>query len=270
MNFALPDWLWFGGQCAELYRRYKRTSAISFEQVVLDCCQQDLNPANAPDLYVQLQRIHDTLQSEMAHIVTQGVTSTEHVPEDITDRQCSICKYDVYLAYVKCGCRSGNDSSNVVCLQCYDQLCECAPQKRTVCYRLPSDELERLVVKVKAVAGDTSPSPQYVGPAIKLSPAAAIAPSAPQHFEPVCGGAVPEPATLEATVYGVIAEYGIDQLTTKQVRRHSETQLGLKKNALRPRAEEILTYINAYIDADMRRKAEAAAGDKRKREVRLD
>jgi hypothetical protein len=48
-------------------------------------------------------------------------------------------------------------------------------------------------------------------------------------------------------VFAVIAEHGLENLTQKQVLRHSETKLGLEEKELKERKEEVSKLIDEYI-----------------------
>jgi len=61
---------------------------------------------------------------------------------------------------------------------------------------------------------------------------------------------------LKETVYAVIAEHGLENLTQKQVLRYSEAKLGLEEKALKSEKEQVSAIIDQYIESQPSQEAE--------------
>lgn len=70
----------------------------------------------------------------------------ELLPDD--ERQCEACKTTCFLSAVTCSCQS----SQLVCLRHYTDLCDCLPEKHTLRYRYTLDELPIMLQKLKLKA----------------------------------------------------------------------------------------------------------------------
>lgn len=83
--------------------------------------------------------------------IFQGVTEAEReafelLPDD--ERQCEACKTTCFLSAVTCSCQS----SQLVCLRHFTDLCDCPPDKHTLRYRYTLDELPIMLQKLKLKA----------------------------------------------------------------------------------------------------------------------
>lgn len=70
----------------------------------------------------------------------------ELLPDD--ERQCEACKTTCFLSAVTCSCQS----SQLVCLRHFTELCDCPPEKHTLRYRYTLDELPIMLQKLKLKA----------------------------------------------------------------------------------------------------------------------
>ena len=137
VNFALPDWLVHGQQCAERYRSWARSSPISRERLVMAMARNlhDLDLNGCILLANDIKKLRDEQDLLRRGVHEAGVHHACRMPNENPDdeefdekRLCSICQHLCYFSCVVCSC----DSDRVVCLRHHNSLCQC--NRRENCF----------------------------------------------------------------------------------------------------------------------------------------
>ncbi|XP_076276910.1 lysine demethylase 5 isoform X1 [Lasioglossum baleicum] len=153
VNFAPADWLKIGRDCISHYSNLRRFCVFSHDELV---CKMSLDP-DSLDIGIATATYHDMLQMVddekklRKNLLEWGVTEAEReafelLPDD--ERQCETCKTTCFLSAVTCSCQS----SQLVCLRHFRDLCDCPPEKHTLRYRYTLDELPIMLQKLKLKA----------------------------------------------------------------------------------------------------------------------
>lgn len=150
VNFAPADWLPYGGFGAELYQHYRRAAVLSHEELLCVVAKNDFDENALPYLKNELLRVYNKEKSWRERLWRNGIIKSSPmaprkqpnyvgVEEDAT---CVICQQFLYLSAVGCSCRP----TAFVCLEHWENLCECKPRKRHFLYRHTLAELNDLVL----------------------------------------------------------------------------------------------------------------------------
>ncbi|KAL3619294.1 hypothetical protein CASFOL_036864 [Castilleja foliolosa] len=164
VNFAPADWLPHGGFGAELYRHYRKVPVLSHEELLCVVAKSELDNRVSPFLKEELLRIYNNEKTWREKLWRYGIISSsrmtpraksEYVGTE-EDPMCVICQQLLYLSAVSCNCRP----SSYVCLEHWEHLCECKPNKLRLLFRHTLAELSELQFKVDSrysleVAGDS-------------------------------------------------------------------------------------------------------------------
>ncbi|XP_042755889.1 lysine-specific demethylase JMJ17 isoform X2 [Lactuca sativa] len=153
VNFAPADWLPYGGFGAELYQHYRKPAVLSHEELLCVVAKNDFDSNAIPYLKKELLRVYNKEKSWRERLWKNGIISSSFmapheqpnfvgVEEDAT---CVICQQFLYLSAVGCSCRP----SALVCLEHWENLCECKPRKRHLLYRHTLSELNDLVIMME-------------------------------------------------------------------------------------------------------------------------
>ncbi|VFQ70792.1 unnamed protein product [Cuscuta campestris] len=150
VNFAPADWLPHGGFGAELYQLYRKAAVLSHEELLCVVAKSDLDSKVSPYLKMELLRVYNKEKSWreqlwMNGIVNTSIMSPRKQPQYVSteeDPTCIICQQYLYLSAVACSCRL----SVFVCLEHWEHLCECKPNKHRILYRHTLAELSDLVL----------------------------------------------------------------------------------------------------------------------------
>ncbi|KAI8569526.1 hypothetical protein RHMOL_Rhmol02G0285500 [Rhododendron molle] len=148
VNFAPADWLPHGGFGAELYQLYRKAAVLSHEELLCVVAKSDFDIKASPYLKKELHRIYDkekTLREQLWRngIVSSSPMSPRKHPEYVgteEDPTCIICQQYLYLSAIVCRCRP----SALVCLEHWENLCECKPNRHRLLYRYSLAELKDL------------------------------------------------------------------------------------------------------------------------------
>ncbi|XP_051119104.1 lysine-specific demethylase JMJ17 [Andrographis paniculata] len=164
VNFAPADWLPHGGFGAELYRYYHRVPVLSHEELLCVVAKSDLESRASTYLKKELLRMYSNEKTWRERLWKNGIIKSSPMtprvkPEYVgteEDPMCVICQQLLYLSAVSCNCRP----SAYVCLEHWEHLCECKPNKRRLLYRHTLAELSGLLFSVGKsdsieVAGDS-------------------------------------------------------------------------------------------------------------------
>jgi len=154
VNFALPEWLKLGRDCVQRYREHRKLPVFSHDELLITITQQTQSIKTAM-WYAQYsypcvthlihdRRLIDSLKEmtdrEMADrtqarsLGMAEILEEEDCPED--QYQCTICKAFCYLSQVTCTC-----STNVVCVDHHDLLCDGRGHRLTLRKRFGDEEL---------------------------------------------------------------------------------------------------------------------------------
>ncbi|KAI3710834.1 hypothetical protein L2E82_40628 [Cichorium intybus] len=153
VNFAPADWLPYGGFGAELYQHYRKPAVLSHEELLCVVAKNDFDSNALPYLKSELLRVYNKEKSWREQLWKNGIIRSSSmaprkqpdyvgVEEDVT---CVICQQFLYLSAVGCSCRP----SALVCLEHWENLCECKPRKRHLLYRHTLAELNDLVIMME-------------------------------------------------------------------------------------------------------------------------
>ncbi|XP_073316103.1 lysine-specific demethylase JMJ17 [Primulina huaijiensis] len=149
VNFAPADWLPHGGFGAELYRHYHKAAVLSHEELLCVAAKNDIDARLSAYLKAELHRIYDREKTWRERLWRNGITRSSPMvsrkrPEYVgaeEDSMCVICQQFLYLSAVGCNCRP----LTFVCLEHWEHLCECTPNKLRLFYRHTLAELNNLL-----------------------------------------------------------------------------------------------------------------------------
>ncbi|KAJ8101507.1 PLU-1-like protein-domain-containing protein [Lipomyces tetrasporus] len=150
VNFAPADWEPYGKLGIEIYQDYRKLPVFSHDELLLTAAARDnsietaiwLGPALA-----SMQEQEMAMRDHIRHICPniKEEYSSMDLPE--ADIQCAYCNTYCYLSQVLCPC-----THNIVCLNHYDELCDCDRSSRILRMRIKDDELVGIVSKVRGRA----------------------------------------------------------------------------------------------------------------------
>ncbi|XP_009617976.2 lysine-specific demethylase JMJ17 isoform X2 [Nicotiana tomentosiformis] len=149
VNFAPADWLPHGGFGADLYQLYRKPAVLSHEELLCAVARSEFDSKAAPYLKTELARVYSREKSWRERLWKNGIVNSSAMPPrrkpeyvgTEEDPTCIICQQYLYLSAVVCNCAP----SSFVCLEHWEHLCECKPQKRRLLYRHTLAELNDLV-----------------------------------------------------------------------------------------------------------------------------
>ncbi|KAF7810274.1 lysine-specific demethylase rbr-2 [Senna tora] len=153
VNFAPADWLPYGAFGADLYQRYHKTAVLSHEELLCVVSQySDIDNRVSPYLKKELLRIFDKEKSWREKLWRNGIVKSSRMPPrkcpqyvgTEEDPACIICQQYLYLSAVECSCRP----SSYVCLEHWDNLCECKTARLRLLYRHTLAELYDLALSM--------------------------------------------------------------------------------------------------------------------------
>lgn len=153
VNFAPADWLPYGGFGAELYQHYRRPAVLSHEELLCVAAKNVFDSNALPYLKDELLRVYNKEKSWRERLWRNGIINSSPMgprkqPNYVgmeEDATCIICQQFLYLSAVGCSCRP----SAFVCLEHWENLCECKPRKRHFLYRYTLAELNDLVIMME-------------------------------------------------------------------------------------------------------------------------
>ncbi|OAX43353.1 hypothetical protein K503DRAFT_765912 [Rhizopogon vinicolor AM-OR11-026] len=149
VNFALPDWLPFGRDCVQRYREHKKLPVFSHDELLVTITQQSQSIKTA--LWLESSFKEMTERELAARQLARERSVCERLEEE--DRpedqyQCTICKAFCYLSQIVCHC-----TSEIVCVDHMDQLCDHSPEELTLRKRFSDADLRETLGKVVERAG---------------------------------------------------------------------------------------------------------------------
>ncbi|KAK3034555.1 hypothetical protein RJ639_033801 [Escallonia herrerae] len=150
VNFAPADWLPHGSFGAELYQLYHKAAVLSHEELLCVVAKSDFDSKVSPYLNKELRRIYDKEKTWRGRLWRNGIIrsspmSPRKQPKYVgveEDPTCIICQRFLHISAVVCRCRP----SAFVCLEHWEHICECKPNKHCLTYRYTLAELNDLVL----------------------------------------------------------------------------------------------------------------------------
>ncbi|XP_042381828.1 lysine-specific demethylase 5B-like isoform X1 [Zingiber officinale] len=149
VNFAPADWLPHGGIGSELYRLYHKAAVLSHEELLCVAIKNGCDAKAFSYLKEEMQRVFDREKKCREELWVNGIVRSlqmhpkkhPHYVGTEEDPTCVICRQYLYLSAVSCSCRP----STIVCLEHWEHLCECKPNKLRLLYRHTLAELGDLI-----------------------------------------------------------------------------------------------------------------------------
>lgn len=121
VNFALPDWLSLGRECALHYATHRKHPVFSHDELLVTITQHSQSIKTALWLVESLRemvgREHDA-RAKARELDFQEISQDTDLPED--QYQCTVCKVFCYLSQITCQCQQA-----VVCIE-HHQLLGCS------------------------------------------------------------------------------------------------------------------------------------------------
>lgn len=171
VNVAPIDWLPHGQFAVELYREQKRKISVSHDKLLLGAAREAVRAQwnimflgkKSPDnlrwkdacgsngiLVKVLKARIDTEHTRRENICSSSQSRKMDANFDAdSERECSICHYDLHLSAVGCSC----SSERFACLEHGKELCTCTWNMRIFLFRY---EINELNVLLDAVSGKLS------------------------------------------------------------------------------------------------------------------
>ncbi|OCH95910.1 hypothetical protein OBBRIDRAFT_787757 [Obba rivulosa] len=144
VNFALPDWLPFGLDCAKRYQEHKKHPVFSHDELLITITQQSQSIQTAiwinDSLKEMVEREMALRQKAIHGDVTSEIVEEVDRPED--QYQCSFCKAFCYLSQITCSC-----TTKIVCPSHGAMLCKCS-SGRILRKRFSDVELEDIQARI--------------------------------------------------------------------------------------------------------------------------
>ncbi|CAE7185093.1 unnamed protein product [Rhizoctonia solani] len=151
VNFALPEWLPLGLECARRYQEHRKLPVFSHDELLVTVTQHALSVKNAQWLLPNFKEMVERELAQRNALVNQlGGIQGETL--DDSDRpeeqyQCSVCKVFCYLSQVTCACTNA-----VACLSHAKEMCNCHETRRTLRRRFSEDWLEDMLQEIERKA----------------------------------------------------------------------------------------------------------------------
>ncbi|KAK9238734.1 PLU-1-like protein-domain-containing protein [Lipomyces kononenkoae] len=147
VNFAPADWEPYGRFGVETYQDYRKLPVFSHDELLLTAAARDSSIEAALWLGPALTTMQEqemAMRDHIRHLCPNIIQ--EYVNKDLPDAeiQCAYCNTYCYLSQVLCPC-----TPNIVCLNHYDELCDCDRSRRILRIRVKDDELASIVSKVR-------------------------------------------------------------------------------------------------------------------------
>ncbi|CUA67843.1 histone demethylase JARID1 [Rhizoctonia solani] len=153
VNFALPEWLPLGLECAQRYQEHRKLPVFSHDELLVTVTQHALSVKNAQWLLPNFKEMVERELAQRNALVSQpsGIQSEILDESDRPEEQyqCSVCKVFCYLSQVTCACTNA-----VACLSHAKEMCNCHETRRTLRRRFSEVWLEDMLKEIerKAVA----------------------------------------------------------------------------------------------------------------------
>ena len=154
VNFALPDWIPFGRDASETYRKSQRAPSISNERLLMQVARNpvDLDDVESCDILIKdLEKTMEDQRRLQKELSQNGITNIVGMPGDEDSeeydekRQCHVCMHMCYISALVCSC----DAERVVCLRHWQNLCNCSPDQKCHLYWYSLHDIEDLILRVR-------------------------------------------------------------------------------------------------------------------------
>ncbi|EGZ26944.1 hypothetical protein PHYSODRAFT_397432, partial [Phytophthora sojae] len=159
VNFVLPNWIDYGRECVEMYRKYGRVSIFSHDRFIFHFgSTQNLDEYSVGDcemLLKELRRLFHEERNYKKAFLAEGLENVEELSGDVMldeqsmevddVRQCFQCRHNVFFSGVICSCNPGRLS----CLRHAKHMCSCPMQNRTLLQWVGTAELRYAIRRVQ-------------------------------------------------------------------------------------------------------------------------
>ncbi|CAM9754100.1 unnamed protein product [Chrysoparadoxa australica] len=162
VNFGPPEWLKFGRQSKEAYRRYRRAGVFGFDRMAFTLAMYvpELGLKAGKVVLEELKRLRDEELSWRSELLLEGVRDLsdsmvlpkfklsviEEKASDYDDqRMCKTCNHTCFISGVSCTCTR----TEISCLRHYRDLCQCDIDQRYLLVWMSENEINRIVDKVQ-------------------------------------------------------------------------------------------------------------------------
>ncbi|KAG6972075.1 hypothetical protein JG687_00001658 [Phytophthora cactorum] len=174
VNFVLPNWIDYGRECVEMYRKYGRLSIFSHDRFVFHFgSTQNLDEyllADCEILLKELRRLFHEERDYKKSFLADGLENVDELSGDVMldeqsmevddVRQCFRCKHNVFFSGVICSC----NPNRLSCLRHTKEMCGCRMKNRTLLQWVSTAELRyairRVQTKMRALKDQASETPQ--------------------------------------------------------------------------------------------------------------
>ncbi|KAG3114053.1 hypothetical protein PI124_g7203 [Phytophthora idaei] len=174
VNFVLPNWIDYGRECVEMYRKYGRLSIFSHDRFVFHFgSTQNLDEyllADCEILLKELRRLFHEERDYKKSFLADGLETVDELSGDVMldeqsmevddVRQCFRCKHNVFFSGVICSC----NPNRLSCLRHTKEMCGCRMKNRTLLQWVSTAELRyairRVQTKMRALKDQASETPQ--------------------------------------------------------------------------------------------------------------
>ncbi|ORX58008.1 JmjC-domain-containing protein, partial [Hesseltinella vesiculosa] len=146
VNFAPPDWVDLGLECAKRYKEYKRHPCFSHDELLVNTFKMELTNDNARWLKPALEEMCAREMNARASTREKHPALLQACHEDDVEYQCDFCHCYTHLSHVSCSCAE----KVVVCLDHVEELCGCPVESKRLMLRYSDQDLDDMVTQVKA------------------------------------------------------------------------------------------------------------------------
>ncbi|KAI0747445.1 PLU-1-like protein-domain-containing protein [Irpex lacteus] len=153
VNFALPDWLPLGLDCARRYQEHKKLPVFSHDELIITITQQSQSIKTAIWLNESLQEMVDrelSARKRARALEMNEILEDQDRPEE--QYQCSICKVFCYLSQITCS----SCPNKIVCIDHVDRICKCP--KTSLVLRKRFNDIDLLDTQTKVAERAAIPS----------------------------------------------------------------------------------------------------------------
>ncbi|KAJ3042941.1 hypothetical protein HDV00_006248 [Rhizophlyctis rosea] len=156
VNFALPNWLPHGLNCAERYHEFHKQPVFSHDELVISTCKKEGNIRSALWLKRELDALRER-ESTARQLIRDTYPNIQEIVDDSEiakeeEDQCLVCHQYCYASSMVCGeCSPGKVSC--LSLDHVRELCKC-PASRSLRLRMRFTEkaLDEVALRVSQVA----------------------------------------------------------------------------------------------------------------------
>ncbi|EPB82106.1 hypothetical protein HMPREF1544_11142 [Mucor circinelloides 1006PhL] len=147
VNFATGNWVHYGLQCVESYKRDRRQPCFSHDNLLVTA----LRNRNLPEdgwLSSSLMQMWSREMEERKRVRSEKLKERIVAKANVRERlQCVFCNCYTYLSYIGCNC-----TSKVACLDHVAELCTCDMKSKMMLVQFTDDQLFELAKSAMLVS----------------------------------------------------------------------------------------------------------------------